>query len=102
MDAAVGARGEAGLSAGQQVSAFRGMIALCFGFTLAHTRGFSVSKAEAEEAWALWDPAPLENAGLPNLSKLAPQFLKTHADDDLRFMLNAYLAALAQNGAPDR
>lgn len=95
MDMIAAALAESGLRPAQQVSAFRGLIALCFGFVMAHTQGFSSSKAAAEVVWAGWDSAQWNRPDLPHLSKLAPQFLKTHADDDLRFMLKAYFTALA-------
>ncbi len=94
LDMIAAALAESGLRPAQQVSAFRGLIALCFGFVMAHTQGFSSSKAAAEAIWARWDSSQWTRSDLPHLSKLAPQFLKTHADDDLRFMMKAYLTAL--------
>ena len=94
LDMIAAALAESGLRPAQQVSAFRGLIALCFGFVMAHTQGFSASKAAAEAIWARWDSSQWMRSDLPHLSKLAPQFLKTHADDDLRFMMKAYLTAL--------
>jgi TetR/AcrR family tetracycline transcriptional repressor len=95
LDMIAAALGESGLSRAQQVSAFRGLIAMIFGFVMAHTQGFSSTKAAAEKHWAAWDSAQWIRPELPNLSRLAPQFLKTHADDDLRFMMQAYFAAIA-------
>lgn len=95
LDMIAAALAESGLTRAQQVSAFRGLIALTFGFVMAHTQGLSSSKAAAEAHWAEWDSAQWERPELPHLSRLAPQFLKTHADDDLRFMMKAYLSALA-------
>jgi AcrR family transcriptional regulator len=96
MDMIAAALADSGLRPAQQVSAFRGLIAMCFGFVIAHTQGLSSSKAAAEEHWAQWDSSQWNEPNLPHLSRLAPQFLKTHADDDLRFMLKAYLAALGR------
>ena len=95
LDMIAAALAESGLRPAQQVSAFRGLIALCFGFVLVHTQGLSSSKATAEVQWARWDSTQWMRPDLPHLARLAPQFLKTHADDDLRFMLKAYLDALA-------
>jgi hypothetical protein len=94
MDAIVAALAEAGLTARQQVSAYRGLIAMCFGFVLAHTQGFNMTRDRAQAAWESagvgeWDPATL-----PNLARLGPEFLKTQVDDDFRFMLTAYLESL--------
>lgn len=94
IDAAAKALADAGLTPAAQVSAFRGLIALCFGFALAHTRGTTSTRAEAEAIWDRWDPSDFEASGFESLAKLAPQFLKTRANDDLRFMLAAYLDAL--------
>ncbi len=95
MDAIVAALAEAGLTARQQVSAYRGLIAMCFGFVLAHTQGFNMTRDRAQAAWESagvgeWDPATL-----PNLARLGPEFLKTQVDDDFRFMLTAYLESLS-------
>lgn len=94
MESILEALAESGLAADRQVSAFRGMIAMCFGFVVAHTRGFSSTKAESEASWSQWDGAKWQEASLPHLARLAPFFLSTRADDDLRFMLTAYLDAL--------
>jgi len=94
MDAIVAALAESGVSPARQVNAFRGLLAMCFGFVLTHTQGLSMKKAEAEKLWRQWDSTKWSPSELPHLAKLAPQFLKTHADDDFRFMLSAYLAAL--------
>jgi TetR/AcrR family tetracycline transcriptional repressor len=94
MDRIIAALAESGLSPAQQVSAFRGMVAMCCGFVLTHTLGFSATKSDAETHWAQWDATKWDGAGVPHLARLAPQFLKTRPDDDLRFMLQAYLGAL--------
>ena len=94
MDSIVAALAESGLSPHQQVSAFRGLLAMCFGFVFTHTQGLSSTKQQAERVWAAWDSGQWDSAALPHLARLAPQFLQTHADDDFRFMLNAYLTAL--------
>ncbi|MBL6853762.1 MAG: TetR family transcriptional regulator [Alphaproteobacteria bacterium] len=85
---------DAGLSPAQQVSAFRGMLAVCFGLVMNHTLGLSVSHSDALAHFAQWDPRRLMLPELPSLSGLAPQFLKTTATDDLRFMIEGFLKAL--------
>lgn len=94
LECAAAALAESGLPPALQVSAFRGLIALCFGFVLAHTRGLSASKDQAEAVWAQWDSGQWQGSAVPHLARLAPQFLQTHADDDLRFTLRVYLDAL--------
>lgn len=94
MDGVVAALAESGLSPAQQVSAFRGLLAMCFGFVLTHTQGLRATRAQAEAAWQAWDSAKWDPAALPHLARLAPQFLITRPDDDFRFMLTAYLDAL--------
>ena len=85
---------EAGLPPGQRVSAFRGMLAMCFGMVLNHTFGFSAPGADAEAHRAAWDPREWQQPGLPRLAALAPYTLTTTPADDLDFMLGAYLSAL--------
>ncbi len=91
----IGILEEAGLDPAQRVNAFRGMLALCFGLVLAHTLGLRSSPADALARFAQWDPTKWRDADLPRLAALAPQFLITKPGDDVRFMLDAYLAALA-------
>ncbi|HRF46519.1 MAG TPA: TetR/AcrR family transcriptional regulator C-terminal domain-containing protein [Anaerolineales bacterium] len=94
MDGILAALAESGLSPRRQVSAYRGLLALCLGFVLTHTLGLTATKSEALTTWAAWDPGQWDPKTLPNLARLAPQFQKTHADDDFRFMLEAYLETL--------
>jgi AcrR family transcriptional regulator len=94
MDSLVGALAESGLSPHQQVSAYRGLLAMCLGFVLAHTQGLSKTKAQAQADWDNWSSNQWNPDVLPHLAQLAPQFLQTHADDDFKFMLGAYLTAL--------
>jgi AcrR family transcriptional regulator len=101
MEAAIAIFEEAGLGPAHRVSAFRGLLALCFGLVLTHTIGLRMSPAQAEAQFAAADVAQWVNAGVPRLAALAPQFLLTRPRDDLQFMLDAYIAALeAQSGAP--
>lgn len=85
---------ESGLSPREQVSAFRGLVAMCLGFVDAHTLGLTASKEEAQAQWENWDSQQFTGSGLPYLAKMAPYFQETHADDDFRFMLRVYLEAL--------
>jgi len=94
MDLIAATLAESGLSAAHQVSAFRGLLVICFGFVMAHTQGLSMPRNKAEAIWQAWDSQQWINPNLPHLAKLAPQFLQTHADDDLTFMLAAYINAL--------
>jgi AcrR family transcriptional regulator len=94
MDSLVAILAESGMSPQHQVSAFRGLLAMCFGFVLAHTQGLSKTKALAQAEWNKWDSRQWNADTLPHLAQLAPQFLQTHADDDFKFMLGAYLNAL--------
>jgi TetR/AcrR family transcriptional regulator, tetracycline repressor protein len=94
MDIIAAALAESGLSPQKQVSAFRGLLAICFGFVLAHTQGLSKTKEQAQVGWSQWDSHKWSEAAHPHLFHLAPQFLITSADDDFKFMLNAYLSAL--------
>jgi AcrR family transcriptional regulator len=96
MDAAIAIFEEAGLEPGRRVSAFRGLLALCFGLVLTHTIGLRMSPAQAEVQFAVADAGQWTNAGAPHLASLAPQFLLTKPRDDLQFMLDAYIAALSQ------
>lgn len=99
MESLVGILSQSGLSPQHQVSAYRGLLAMCFGFVLAHTQGLRKSKAEAQAAWDQWDSHQWSSDTLPHLAELAPQFMQTHADDDFTFMLDAYLSALKKAAA---
>ena len=89
---------EAGLGPAQRVSAFRGLLALCLGLVSAHTLGLTATRDEALAQFRAWDPGQWRDAGTPRLAALAPQFLITTPADDLRFMLDAYLAAVERAG----
>jgi AcrR family transcriptional regulator len=88
----------AGLAPGQRVSAFRGMLALCLGLASAHTLGGRAAPQDALARFQSWDPRSWDGAGLPRLTALAPQFLRTTPEDDLKFMLDGYLAAVRAAG----
>jgi len=94
MEAAIAIFEDAGLDPPRRVSAFRGLLALCFGLVLTHTIGLRMSPAQAELEFAAADVDQWASAGVPRLAALAPQFLLTKPRDDLRFMLDAYIAAL--------
>jgi TetR/AcrR family transcriptional regulator, tetracycline repressor protein len=97
MEAAARALAESGLSPSRQVSAFRGSIALCFGFVLTHTRGLTATRAQADAVWNAWDSSQWDAAGVPHLAALAPEFLKTKAGDDLAQTLSAFLESLSRD-----
>jgi AcrR family transcriptional regulator len=99
MDSLVAILAESGLSPHQQVSAYRGLLAVCFGFVLAHTQGLSKTKEQAQAGWDNWDSHQWSTDTLPHLAQLAPQFQQTHAEDDFKFMLRAYLNALQATSA---
>jgi AcrR family transcriptional regulator len=99
IEAAIAIFEEAGLDPGRRVSAFRGMLALCFGLVLTHTIGLRMSPAQAEAQFATADVDQWANAGVPRLATLAPHFLLTRPHDDLLFMLDAYVAALQGRAA---
>jgi TetR/AcrR family transcriptional regulator, tetracycline repressor protein len=94
IDTILGLLDAAGLPPGERVSAFRGMLALCFGLVTAHTLGLRMSPEAARAQVMTWDPDKWRDAGLPHLAALAPQFLITTPQDDARFMLGAFLAAV--------
>jgi AcrR family transcriptional regulator len=94
MDSLVAILAVSGLNPALQVSAYRGLLATCFGFVLAATQGLSKTQAQAQEDWETRGVQAWNAEALPHLAGLAPQFLQTHADDDYKFMLGAYLAAL--------
>jgi TetR/AcrR family transcriptional regulator, tetracycline repressor protein len=94
IDELIATLAESGLSPRRQVNAFRGLLAMSFGFILSHTRGFSGSKEEAQAEWSTWDSASFAQGALPHLAQLAPYFLQTSADDDFLFLLRAYIQAL--------
>lgn len=93
-DSIIAALAEAGLPQLKQVNAFRGLLAMCFGFILTHTQGLSTTKEMAQQGWEQADTSQWDADTLPHLANLAPYFLQTHADDDFQFMLRAYLDAI--------
>jgi TetR/AcrR family tetracycline transcriptional repressor len=94
MDAAIAIFEDAGLEPPQQVSAFRGILALCFGVVLTHTIGLRMSPAQAESHFAASNVDHWKEAASPRLVTLAPQFFLTRPADDLKFMLDVYITAL--------
>ncbi len=88
---------EGGLPPAERVNAFRGLLAMCFGFVVTHTLGLSTSKAAARKAWERSDAAKWTPEAYPHFARLVPQFFMTSAEDDFEFMLRAYLRAV---GAP--
>jgi hypothetical protein len=52
------------------------------------------TKAQALAEWEHWDDGKWNPEILPHLAQLAPQFMQTHADDDFKFILDAYLNGL--------
>lgn len=94
MDSILAALAESGLSPHQQVNAYRSLLSMCIGFVVAHTQGLTTSATAAQAEWDRQGPTRWNPELLPNLARLAPLFLETHAGDDFRFMLDAYLKAL--------
>jgi len=91
MDGIIAALAESGLDPLRQVNAYRGLLAMCFGFVLAHTQGLSKTKEQAQEAWDRWVIPPWDGDQLSNLARLGPYFMQTHADDDFHFMLGGFI-----------
>jgi AcrR family transcriptional regulator len=84
------ALGETGLPPGQQVSAFRGLVAMCLGFVLVHAG----PRTEAERPWSGWDTEAMTATAAPQLLRIAEAMDATPHEDDFRFMLTAYIGAL--------
>lgn len=99
MDGILATLAESGLDPRQQVNAYRGLLSLCIGFVVAHTQGLTMSAADAQAEWDRQGPTRWDPQLLPNLARLAPMFLETHAGEDFRFVLEAYLTAL-RSAAP--
>lgn len=89
----------AGLSPTQQVSAQRSMIAFCFGFVLTHTRGLVETREQAQETWDQYDPNQFPAEHFPHLAALGVEFVRTKAEDDFRFLVQAWLDAVERAGA---
>jgi TetR/AcrR family transcriptional regulator, tetracycline repressor protein len=84
----------AGLNRSEQVSAFRGLLAMCLGLVMTHTIGLRMNPSDAETEFAKADVNQWSGLVAPHLTALAPQFLQTRPGDDLQFMLDRYIAAL--------
>lgn len=83
--------GESGLPPATQVSAFRGVVAMCIGFVVVHTEPQPTSPTVA---WTGWDTGALAAAGFPSLAALGPAFDTTALPDDFTFVLRAAIQAL--------
>ncbi len=94
MDGILATLAESGLDPRQQVNAYRGLLSLCIGFVVAHTQGLTMSATAAQAEWDRQGPTRWDPQMLPNLARLAPLFLETHAGEDFHFVLEAYLTAL--------
>ncbi|MBM4782213.1 MAG: TetR/AcrR family transcriptional regulator [Archangiaceae bacterium] len=99
LDQLIGALAEAGLSPTHQVSAQRSMIAFCFGFVLTHTRGLVETREQAQETWDQYDPNQFPAEHFPHLAALGVEFVRTKAEDDFRFLVQAWLDAVERAGA---
>lgn len=95
MNDVVGALAESGLRPEHQVSAYRGLIALVFGFALTHTRGSTTTRGQAERAWQSEPRDQWDADHHPELARIGDQFFVTRPEDDLQFLLGAFLEALA-------
>lgn len=91
MDRVFVALAETGLPPAQQVSAFRGLVAMCLGFVLVHA---GRQRDPDERPWSGWDTAAMTATAAPHLVRIAEAMDATPHEDDFRFMLTAYIDAL--------
>ncbi|MDR3575379.1 MAG: TetR/AcrR family transcriptional regulator C-terminal domain-containing protein [Anaerolineaceae bacterium] len=92
IDAIIAALAESGLSPLLQVNAYRGLLAMCLGFVVTHTQGFSKTREQAMQDWDAQQSPNWDEHLHPHLAQLLPYFKQTHADEDFQFMLHAYLS----------
>lgn len=101
MERVLAALAQSGLSPSDQVSAFRGVIAVCLGFVIVHA-GEPTPRATDDRPWAGWDESTMVASALPHIVKLAPAFETTTNDDDFDFVIGACIDALRAKAAARR
>lgn len=94
MERVLAALGQTGLTPSEQVSAFRGLLAMCLGFVLVHGKSAADRPAPDDRPWAGWDIAAVSDSSVPHALRLAPYFEETPHEDDFQFMLGIYITAL--------
>jgi TetR/AcrR family transcriptional regulator, tetracycline repressor protein len=94
MERVLAALDETGLEPSEQVSAFRGVIAVCLGFVLVHAGEPASPRAPDERPWSGWDEPTMSASALPHVMRLAPAFESTSNDADFEFVIGACIGAL--------
>jgi AcrR family transcriptional regulator len=90
----LGALARTGLPQRRQVSAFRGLVAMCLGLVLLHAASPDDDRTPREHPWPGWELPAVATPEFPHLRSLSPAFGATPPADDLAFMLELYLGAL--------
>ena len=99
MERVLAALAESGLGPSEQVSAFRGVIAVCLGFVLVHGGEPTVPRAADDRPWAGWDEPTMTASALPHIVRLAPAFETTTNDADFEFVIGACIGSLKTRAA---
>jgi TetR/AcrR family tetracycline transcriptional repressor len=99
MDRVFAALAETGLPPTQQVSAFRGLVAMCLGFVLVHA---GRDRRAGERPWSGWDTGAMTATAAPRLPRVAGAMEATPHEADFRFMLTMYIDALRRMSAATR
>ncbi|MGB8861593.1 MAG: TetR/AcrR family transcriptional regulator C-terminal domain-containing protein [Ilumatobacteraceae bacterium] len=94
MERVLAALDRAGLEPSDQVSAFRGVIAVCLGFVLVHAGDESRRRAPDEPPWSAWDEPTMTGSAMPHIVRLAPAFGTTSHDADFEFVIGACIREL--------
>jgi len=98
MERVLGALAESGLPPAEQVSAFRGVIAVCLGFVIVHAGEPTAPRAAGEQPWSAWDEATMAGSAMPHIVRLAPAFATNH-EADFEFVIGACITALREMAA---
>lgn len=102
MERVLAALAQSGLAPSDQVSAFRGVIAVCLGFVIVHAGEPTAPRPTDDRPWAGWDESTMAASALPHIVELAPAFETTTNDDDFDFVIGACIDALRAKSEAQR
>ncbi len=94
MERALAALEQTGLDPSAQVSAFRGVIAVCLGFVLVHGGEPMAPRMPGARPWSGWDQPTMAGSTLEHVVRLAPAFDTTSNEEDFDFVIGACIEAL--------
>jgi len=101
-DATLGTLGEMGFSAAEQVSIYRAMTSMVFGFVLTRSQGLTRPQGMAGVAWrGDVEAIRAQEEEIPHIVALVPAFLAMTPGEDFRLALRYFLDGLAREHRTD-